>query len=337
MKKNILAFLFGDSQIESEIDETRDAIEHIFEEVEDAEPLKAKKTPLASALKTLGVALGDNGLEMDPEGFSICFDNEDGYRHACRVLMEPDGMEKLAELGWVATRMGDKAMSGEVEPEYRVRFIDITTPEPENKTDWPAPNPQLIADIIKKGREFATTPFERDPNNPVTDIKAKGEKKAGVGKEKDGSDPEGKPKGSNKAEANDLVDRMLNPVNEGGHKAGCTCGFCKNKGRGFGKKKEEPETPEEEPETTEESKKPEADEVPYVDKTGKQKRVPWIRKPKAQEKTESAPPTFDDLVERSSGLAMRKGRPKNPPKTKPVASKPKAGGAPGKAFKTPRK
>lgn len=243
MKQNILAFLFGDSQVESELDETRDAIEQIFEEAEEAEPLKAKKTPLASALKALGVSAED-GLELDPEGFSICYYEEEPYRQACRLLMEPEGMEKLAELGWFATRMGDKAMTGEVEPEYRIRFVDITTPEPENETDWPAPNPQLMKDIMKKGQEFATTPFDRDPNNPVTDIDAKDDKNAGVGKEKQGNEPKGKPKGSGKSEAQQVVNALLEPVNEAGHKPGCTCGFCKNKGKGF-KKKDKTEDDEE--------------------------------------------------------------------------------------------
>jgi hypothetical protein len=57
-----------------------------------------------------------------------------------------------------------------------------------------------------------------------------------TGKEKEGSDPEGKPKGSTKAEALNIVDRLIDPLSEGGHKPGCTCGFCKNKGRGFKKK-----------------------------------------------------------------------------------------------------
>ena len=251
MKNNILAFLFGDSQVESEIDETRDAIEKIFEEAEDAEPLKAKKTPLAAALKALGVSAED-GLEMDPEGFSICYYEEEPYREACRLLTEPDGMEKLAGLGWFATRMGDQAMTGEMEPEYRIRFIDITTPEPEDETNWPAPNDKLMTDIIKKGREFATTAFKRDPNNSVKDIEAKNDKNAGVGKEKDGSDPEGKPKGSTKSEAMSVVDRLLNTVNEGGHKPGCSCGFCKNKGKGFKKKTDQGEKPEEKPGTDDE-------------------------------------------------------------------------------------
>jgi hypothetical protein len=300
MKNKILAFLFGDSQVESEIDEASETLDAIMEEAEELEPLQAKKTPLAAALKAAGVS-GDD-LELGPEGLSLAFDTEEDYREACEKLMEPDAMEALAQKGWVALRQGDKAMSGEVSPEYRIRFVDLTTPEPENKTDWPAPNPKMMADIIKKGREFATTPFERDPQNPVTDMEPGDKQKAGVGKEKDGADPEGKPKGTSKSEAQNLVDRMLNRVNEGGHKAGCTCGFCKNKGR-FGKKKEEEPAGEKE------------------DKGGEQE--------------DGADAPMKEAVREA--LARRKGRPKAAPSTRPVAAKPKTGGAPGKAYKTPRK
>lgn len=297
MKNKILAFLFGDSQVESEIDEASEALDAIMEQAEELEPIQAKKTPLAAALKAAGVEGSD--LELGPEGLSLAFDNEDDYREACAKLMEPDAMETLAQKGWVALRQGDKAMSGEVSPEYRIRFVDLTTPDPEDKTSWPAPNPSLMADILKKGREFATTPFERDPNNPVTDMEPGGKQRAGVGKEKDGADPEGKPKGS--SEAQDLVNRMLNRVNEGGHKPGCTCGFCKNKGR-FGKKKEE--TPAETKDTEE-----------------------------TEDNGADAP--MKEAVREA--IARRKGRPKAAPSTKPVAPKPKTGGSPGKAYKTPRK
>lgn len=204
MKKHILDFLFGESQIETEMDETREALDTIFEAAEDAPPIKVEKAPLAKALKVLGVNT-DTGLELDPEGFSLCLEPSD-YTAACRILRTPDSMEKLAEMGWVATFLGDIAMTGEPEGEYRIRFISIYTPDPEDSTDWPAPNPKLVADIIKKGREFATTPVERDPNNPVKDMDAGNKKAAGVGKEKEGDAPEGKPKGSAKAEA--LVRRV---------------------------------------------------------------------------------------------------------------------------------
>ncbi len=371
--KNILAFLFGDSQIESEIDEAKDAIEHIFEEVEN-DPLRTKKTPLASALKALGIAQSDE-VTLGDGGFYLTYDQEADYKDACRKLTEPDGLEKLAEMGWFALRQGDRAMSGEVQPEYRIRFVDITTPDPENETNWPAPNPKLVADILKKGREFATTPLERDPHNPVTDLEPKNDKHAGMGKEREGSNPEGKLKGSAQDEAKEtcrikdcrgkvvagarekygpgfqglcqdhiasqqergaktgrhhatirriygdtsealgLVDQLLSPVSEGGktqketqrlpnwssapllerHKPGCTCGFCKNKGR-FGRKPAEPEA--------------QADT-------------------KAQE-----PP---GALETDESLARRKGRPKRAVKSAPVAPQPRTAKKIGSAFKTPRK
>jgi hypothetical protein len=475
MKEHILEFLFGESQVETEMDETREALEAIFEAAEDAPPMKIEKTPLASALKTLGVKEG-NGLELDPEGFSLCFDEQPDYLEACRLLSAPEGMERLAEMGWVATHMGDVAMTGEPEGEYRIRFISIYTPEPEDKTDWPAPNPKLVADIIKKGREFATTPFERDPNNPVKDTEAGDKKKAGVGKEKDGADPEGKPKGSAKAEA--MVDYVLNSVNEGPptdprtgkvippermtpkglgmkpsfsqflhggevpedpsadlwrcpgchklncwnwkeaedaqaahgeevavatgsafdnicghchqnfvhrnsptqaevythephdpgerkrerltalrnrrgrtglgpyseslqegrHKEGCPCNFCKNMGKGFGKKKDT--EAEAEPKDTLEQLLPappvaETSErdVPYFDpKTKSVRSVKWVRPGKDKK---------DDDAEKKAGeatesLARRKGRPTTPPKDAPVAPSPKAARKLGRAFKTPK-
>ena len=47
----------------------------------------------------------------------------------------------------------------------------------------------------------------------------------------------------------DSVEQIKAMISEGRHKPGCTCGFCKNMGKGFGKKKEEaePEEPKETP------------------------------------------------------------------------------------------
>jgi hypothetical protein len=43
-------------------------------------------------------------------------------------------------------------------------------------------------------------------------------------------------------------------INEGGHKAGCTCGFCKNKGK-FGKKADADDT------SKKDEKKPTAESI----------------------------------------------------------------------------
>jgi hypothetical protein len=221
----MLAYLFGDSQVESELDDCRDALERLFEEA-DGNPIKASKTPLAKALKSVVGLDVASKLEMDPEGFALLCDDGDMYRQVVDKLTEPVAMEKLAEKGWVAACLGDQAMTGEP-ADYRIRFIEITTAE---TTDADKPS-NTIANIIKKGREFATTPLEPDPNNPVTHPETPWKKTMGVGKATDGADPKGTPKGSSKKEAREIADELLaNPVNES-HPEGCQCGFCRNKGK----------------------------------------------------------------------------------------------------------
>ena len=102
--KNLLAYLYGGSQLESEAEETSAAVERIMEEAEKAEPLKVKRAPLITALKAIGIENLDKQLEYDPEGFSLLCPEESDYAHYTKLLMEPDAMEKLAKLGWVVTR-----------------------------------------------------------------------------------------------------------------------------------------------------------------------------------------------------------------------------------------
>lgn len=276
----MLAYLFGDSQLESEAEETKEAIERIMEEAETQEPLKTKRTPLVAALKAIGLDDVDDQIEYDPEGFAIKCEEESQYRLYVRLLMEPDSMEKLAELGWVVTRCGDVAMNNEP-PEFRIRFLEIhfvnNDEQSPDQGSWPPGDSDGLNDILKKGREFMSTPMDRDHDdlNPVEHPDQSKKKNAGVGDAKDGAKPEGKPKtgksktesllespegsvdGSDygdddqapevdpdedrtkrkKVQAEDLVNELLD-VNEAGHKAGCQCGFCKNKGS-LGKKKKD--------------------------------------------------------------------------------------------------
>jgi hypothetical protein len=241
--KELLAYLFEGSQIEAEVEETRAAIEKILEQAEKEPTLKSKRAPLVTALKAIGLEDVGEEIEYDPEGFSLMCQEEPEYRRYVRLLLEPDNMEKMAKLGWVVTRCGDVAMSNEL-PEFRIRFFEVGGTEPSHdEGSWPAPNPELMKRIIKAGREFASTPMDRDsevPENPVKNPDTAPDKKhAGMSDAADGKDPEGKPKGSARNEAQAVVDWLLN-VNEGGHKPGCPCGFCKNKGK-FGRKDKDKE------------------------------------------------------------------------------------------------
>jgi hypothetical protein len=260
MKKNLISFLFGESQMDDEI---AGIVESIADLDTDGADLKVDKKPLASALRELDI--DPENLEKDPRGLSLVFSDAEAYRSAHAILNEPDSLHKLAQLGWVFSTQGDVAMANEP-TECRIRFLEIDNTEPyDAKASYSASDKTRLnkaKEIIKKGREFATTEPEHDEDcNPVefSDPKDGGRKK-GVGKEKDGADPEGKPKGSEgspsagKSGSEPGKGDLTQPkegtspksIKEAGHKASCKCTFCtKYKGRGFGKKSDD-EKPEKE-------------------------------------------------------------------------------------------
>jgi len=325
--------------VRDEIDESLgEDLRKLFEAADDAD-LTTRKSSLVDALKACGVS-GD--VKDDPEGFCLAFEDGDEYRAACGCLAEPETFHKLAELGWVVAKGGDRAMSGEP-ADYGISFLEITTVVTGDSDK--APNAEKVR---KDSRKDATAEQDRDDElNPVEDKDyTSDDNQKGMGDAKDGADPEGKPKGSKSESvhplaahfdgpageglprankrgrnvydaAKSIADSMLgkdsesailrsvakragldpldaalhnvgdkacpecgsmaylNPqgdtandyqcsgcgyswvgellsgetgypldkgrVQEGGHKAGCTCGFCKNKGKGFGKKKKDGE------------------------------------------------------------------------------------------------
>jgi len=211
MRKNLLEFLFGDVAIRQTTADLGENIVKIFEEADELEAVQmvASKKPLADALKAIGISQAvDAGYQMA----EVKFTDADAYREAVQLLFEPENIHKLAELGWVATRGdGDIAQTNEP-PEYKLNFVEISVASDlENKEKAPD-----LEKVLKKGQEFATTPVDRDDDlNPVDNTRSdkKGEKQAGVGKAKDGEDPEGKPKGSTKKteskEAAELASALL--------------------------------------------------------------------------------------------------------------------------------
>lgn len=223
-----MQFLFGESQADEEISAIVEDIADMS--TEGATTIKVEKAPLAKALKDIGIDA--SGLENDPRGLSLVFPDGESYRAAHTILNEPDSLHKLASAGWVYSTQGDVAMANEP-AEFRIRFLEIDNVEPS--TDEPKPTSgtatnKKLSVVIKKAREFASKKPEHDENNPIEfDGKAKSD---GLGKAKDGSQPEGSLK-----------------MEEGRHKTGCQCGFCKNMGNIHkrGKNPTEDEPAEDEP------------------------------------------------------------------------------------------
>jgi hypothetical protein len=186
MKRNILSFLFLEStQGEDRLD-IAENLERLFEAAEESvtTALESKKTPLAKALGDLGIDNAD--LQLDPEGFCMITDDQDYFSNALNVLGTPDAMHKLAQMGWVVTKQGDVAMTGEP-AEFRIRFLEITTVEASDGDKAS----EKANEIAKKAREFASTPMDRDDSNPVeTEDGKMGKGQEGVGKVKDGAEAE---------------------------------------------------------------------------------------------------------------------------------------------------
>lgn len=207
-KRDLITFLFGESaELESaaadrhelNIAENLERLMEVLASDEEVCPeLLAKKTPLSQALAKLGIKDSENDLQLDTEGFVLATDNHEKYMDAMTALGSADAMHQLAEMGWVVTRAGDNAMTNEP-ANYRIRFLDITTVEPQDREPkagtYDTANRE---EVIKKAQKFASTPMDRDDDlNPVENDDGKMSKKnVGVGNEKEGAAPEGKPKGS---------------------------------------------------------------------------------------------------------------------------------------------
>ena len=216
MRTNLLEFLFGRAATATAKEEAKlgEDIVKLFEEADEVEGIElvANKKPLGDALKTMGI---DEPVEACAQWAEIHCDDDPEYKEYIRILTDPDNMHKLAQMGWVMARCGDSAMSQEV-PDYKIGFIEIATAE-GGEADKPD---EKVKAIIKQGQEFATAPVAKDDEmNPVDretgkpDTKLTG-KTTGVGKAKDGEDPEGKPKGSTK-KAESMVDKLLtDPLQE---------------------------------------------------------------------------------------------------------------------------
>jgi hypothetical protein len=217
MRTNLFEFLFGESAVyETKGADLGEQIVKLFEEADEAEGVEmvANKKPLATALKALGI---DEPVEACSQWCEIRCDDDAKYHEYCRLLGDPDAMHKLAEMGWVLVRCGDEAMSNE-KPSYKLGFIEIETAETED-----GDKPEDAEKLRKDSQKDASTEFKRDDKmNPVElDDPGKGKKDAGVGDPKDGEDPEGKPKGSEKkvkeSSAKGIVNRMLDEMTTAGN------------------------------------------------------------------------------------------------------------------------
>lgn len=206
MKKDLIEFLYGVSQEESELESllTEDFAKMLEEaDAEEAKSMKAEKSPLVAALKSLGI--NGSGLVEDPEGFVMTTDDRAEYAAAVDRLFDPEHMHALAKKGWVPFKCGDQAMANE-KPEFKLRFLEIAAHVASDSDTG-----EEESAIVKNAREFATEEPEHDEDSPVDHDAPKGNDldKVKVGKPTDGEKPKGKIKDSMSVSASDIMRHLL--------------------------------------------------------------------------------------------------------------------------------
>ena len=157
--KALIRYLYN-SQEETDF---RDGLLNLAEQIETEYRIEVKKGPLNKALSAIGVSVSDDKLVPEYGSVLAHFDSAEEYQHAVNKLESPDGMEKLAELGWVMNICGNSDPGQE---DYRVRFLAL------DLHDDPPKNDQKDVDLDKMMKDVADT-FSHDEEDPKRKLQAK--------------------------------------------------------------------------------------------------------------------------------------------------------------------
>ncbi len=141
----------------------RDDLLNLAEQIKTENRIEVKKGPLNKALSAIGVSVPDDKLVPEYASVVAHFDSAKDYQAAVNSLESPDGMEKLAELGWVMNICGD---SDPNQTDYRIRFLEL------DLHDGPLKNDQKDVNLDKMMRDVADT-FSHDEEDPKRKLQAK--------------------------------------------------------------------------------------------------------------------------------------------------------------------
>lgn len=157
--KALINYLY-DAQEENDF---RDDLLNLAEQIKTENRIEVKKGPLNKALSAIGVSVPDDKLVPEYASVVAHFDSAKDYQAAVNSLESPDGMEKLAELGWVMNICGD---SDPNQTDYRIRFLEL------DLHDGPLKNDQKDVNLDKMMRDVADT-FSHDEEDPKRKLQAK--------------------------------------------------------------------------------------------------------------------------------------------------------------------
>lgn len=121
-KKNLLSFLFGESQEDAALDAS---LLDIFEAAAAAEKFEMDVKPLEQALKALDLS-GKGKLECCPAGCWLTYSDQQTYLDDLAKLMDIGNLDTLAGSGWVAANGGDDASTGaNDQAHFKISFLEL--------------------------------------------------------------------------------------------------------------------------------------------------------------------------------------------------------------------
>jgi hypothetical protein len=109
---------------------------NLVEQIKTENTTEVKKGPLSKALSAVGVSVPDCCMKPDYGSIVVRFDSAEEYQAAIDILELPDGMEELAQNGWVMNICGNYS---DKDDDYRLRFLELEPhdKEPENNVKVP--------------------------------------------------------------------------------------------------------------------------------------------------------------------------------------------------------
>jgi hypothetical protein len=202
-----LKFLFEDSQKDEEL---AHYLDEVAEEADKLDKIETKKAPLKAALKKIGLDIKDFELDIDPEqgGLRWTTSCPEMFKQAEKALRSPDGLNAMAELGWLAAVGGDQRGT-DADGCYEIYFVDIAEHPGADGTDnsKTAPEADSLERLAKAAFDFV------NQNMPgAEDEKASSDNQKGMTKATSGAQPTGTVKGGGKAKK--LSDSQLSEVDK---------------------------------------------------------------------------------------------------------------------------
>lgn len=154
--KALQHFLFLDSQEDENFDA---ALTSLFEDLANVAPLDVNTKPLEQALSELGI---DADVYTIPSGSrtAIEFSSADDFHQAMQLISDLSNLSKLADAGWVALPVGDKATSAEC-PQLVIHFTEVKAP-PEDNNDKDMPDLDALLKMAREDDVKDTDMYDKD-------------------------------------------------------------------------------------------------------------------------------------------------------------------------------